>query len=101
MLSSGCCKRFFSQFFGVILKNIYFRKSILLQSILIYNINIVIILLTMVFTNFMAKYISEVTSQVPGADGAPPPPPPKTNLGMQILQGYFIMATAFIHSPVY
>lgn len=47
------------QLWGVIIKNIYFNKSILLQSIIIYNINILILLISDFFNQFLGQYLNQ------------------------------------------
>lgn len=93
--SYGCCLRVVFQLWGVYLKNIYFHKSIFLQSFIIYNINILIIVIATFFNKFVSEYINTNVA----SSGGPAPNP--NNNAINIMQGYLIMATAFIHSPVY
>lgn len=74
------------------MKNIYFHKSILLQSCIIYNINIIILLISNFFNMFLSQYMSKET-EVPNNA--------KNTSNINVVQGYLIMATAFIHLPVY
>lgn len=80
--------------FGVYLKNLYFHKSIFLQSFIIYNINILIILIAFFFNKFVAGYINNNAEFDHKAS-------PSSNSSINLAQGYLIMATAFIHAPVY
>ena len=89
------CSKFFLQVFGVFIKNFYFHKSIFLQSIVIYNINILIVLIASFFNQFVSKYLTEKIAEGQAQESN------NQNMSIQLMQGYFIMATAFIHSPVY
>ena len=44
--------------YGTFIKNLYFHKSILLQSIIIYNINIIIVLIATAFNGFLKENIT-------------------------------------------
>lgn len=58
-MDSRCwLSHFFFQIVGVILKNVYYHKSIFLQSVILYNINILVVLISMFFNNFVTKYLS-------------------------------------------
>lgn len=72
----------------MLLKNLYYHKSIFTQSIIIYNINIIVILLSKLVNNIFSKTASTSTQN------------PQNNYFM-LLSGYSIMATAFISLPVY
>ena len=100
--SYGGCTRVAFQIWGVFIKNVYFHKSIFLQSFIIYNINILIVLIATLFNQFVTKYLTE-NMNLPEANGGhgPEQPPVQNNMTIQLLNGYFIMASAYIHSPVY
>lgn len=76
------------QLIGVVFKNFLFQKSNFVQSITIYNINILIVLIS----SFFNKLVQENTNT--GKDV-------KTSNPMIFIQAYTIMATAFITSSVY
>ena len=65
-----------------------FHKSTFLQSLLIYNINILIVLISRLFNNLFKNNLDTGATI-------------KEDNPMMLLQGYTIMATAFITLAVY
>ena len=90
----GSCMCWVWQTWGSFIRCIYYHKSSLLQSLLIYNINIFIILISALFNRFFTQYLQE------NVDTGGQPPEAKNNPTI-LMQGYTIMASAFINAPVY
>jgi hypothetical protein len=78
------------QLLGVIFKNLLYHKSVFTQAMLIYNMNIVIVFISAFFNHLFKGALPE-----DGKNAASGPNP------MMLLQGYAIMASAFISLPVY
>jgi hypothetical protein len=99
----GFCCKFILQLWGIFLRQLYFHKSIFLQSFIIYNINILIVLIAFAFNQLITQKLVENISATAAEPQTPPPADQQsqTNMLVQLMQGYFIMATAFIHAPVY
>lgn len=71
------------------LRSLLYQKSVFAQAIIIYNINIIVILIT----TLMNTLLSDLFASQPSAPTGPNP--------MVLLQGYTIIASAFIGLPVY
>jgi hypothetical protein len=74
---------------GVFLRSLLYQKSVFAQAIIVYNLNILVILITLL----MNTLLSDLFASQPRAPTGPNP--------MVLLQGYTIMASAFIGLPVY
>ena len=94
------------QLWGVLLKNWYFHKSILMQSVVIYNINILVVLFSILFNSLFVNYLKDTVNNSSGGvnpegntDGTSTSGDNNTtNAVGALLQGYIIMATAFSKS---
>jgi hypothetical protein len=85
--------KWLKQVIGVFIKNLLYQKSIFVQSVILYNINIFIVLISKFFNSFFREHMPIDPTQAA--------PAMKDENPMMLLQGYTIMATAFITVAVY
>ena len=92
------------QVIGIFLRCFYFHKGMSLKFFLIYNINILMFIFALFFNKFILKVMQEGSAQINSTEANPlqnSGQNQKYQNSMLILQGYILMASAFMSLPIY